>query len=1219
MNKLFLLLIMLFVSTPVFAFMPTDEQQKERRKVVSPLESNKKFSKEILLGLERFNKGYNNKWKIRFNAETGIPKKIFGYHTAPVKGRPCKIARAFLSENQALLRIETKNLKLLKVAENRKFNHVVYQQIYQGLLVERANLSLSLTKDGQIVSIDSNYHPEIKTPITPIIHKSRAIEITKDYLGPKSPIIRSEVTLVVLPKDKGILSWKVRFFCHDPLGDWIYYIAADSGKIIEKYNNLRFQTSGRVMGKVFPSVGSDPLHSVPFAHEEINIGTSQTTTDDGGYYSSAGTGLISSELKGPYVDVDNEDTSDARYIGEWNEINYSISSLHPYPNKYEGTWTITHPGAEKIKVHFSKFETEQEFDYVYIYDGSSTVVGTYTGTKGDFWSEEVEGDTIGIYLKTDESGTAHGFDIDKYAFPTGNISPSWIWSYSPQDTHCDEVNVFYHLNLLHDYYKNTHNYNLDCQMKAVVHYGTDYDNAFYYPSENVICFGDGDVCEDFARSRDVIYHEYTHAVVNHIYNLLPYGQPGAMDEALADYFAASICNDSNIGEWVMPKGNQRNLVNTYRYPEDWQGEVHDDGRIYAGALWKIREALGKEEADKLIFESLFFQPQSFKEGLEAILLVDDDDGDLSNGTPHQTEIETAFLNHGITLTESSDTYEPNDSFSQAYQLTSKNIYESYIFAPGDMDYYKIWANGGIISISLTSIPFASDYDLYLYDPSYKTVAKSINEGSENENIYYDLGTSSGLYYILVTGWKKYYSPSNSYLLQATFSYGKEDNSPPLGLPGTPIDRGVYGDLSIIFTWTKGTLDDPESGIAGYWLQVGTSPGKGDKFDGDIGNVLSKTIFDCENGKTYYARARARNGAGLYGSYSDVSDGITINIPLPTLATINPNIVLNTGLIKATLNGTNFVSGTDVRLRKSSQPDIIANKIMVENSNKIICDFDLSKAQPGKWDVVISNTKAKSCVLSKGFKVLMNPAKKGVVVAEDEKTKVEFTSFAIGEGYYINFDLNPGSAKIDTANYKDDADPTYNRIPDSVTEITGYNENDAPITNNFMAPATVTIPYLDLDQDGVVDNSNPPLREVELAVYRIIGTGSVAHWQRLEGSKVNSDSNTVSAPISSFSVYVLMGLSTGDTTTLSNIYVYPNPFSSSASGITFRGLPTTEEVEIKIYNVAGELIIDKKHITGSSWQWNAHNKSGKKVASGIYIYSITNNRNQKIIGKLAIIR
>ncbi|MEW6680093.1 MAG: CUB domain-containing protein, partial [bacterium] len=510
-------LIFLFIANFGFAFIKQEGIQKEPyfSKAINPKE-------ESLLSAKRFNEKYENKWRVEFNPSTGLIARIFGYHTEPKRGKPEEIALSFLSENKPLFKIEPKNIRLLKKEKRKKFAHVSYQQIYQGIIVENANIIVSLTNEGRIISMGSNYYPNIEPQLEVGISKEKAIEIAKESLNP-TEVIQEEANLVILPKgDKGALCWKIRIFCKKPLGDWISYIDVKKGNIVERYNNLRFQTQGRVMGKVFPSIGKEQLFLVPFRHENVNIGTTCVFTDDEGYYHSPETGLILSELKGPYVDVDNEDKEDVVYTGGLNEVDFNLSSFHPYPNNYNGTWTITQEGAKRMTLHFSRFELEDNFDYLYIYNGSDTVIATYTGTKPPFWTNEIEGDAIKIRLQSDESGNKYGFDIDRYAFFTGTITPSWIWDYHPDDSSCDEVNVFYHINLVHDYYKNTLGFsNMDYQMKAIVRYGTNYDNAFYFPSEESIYFGEGGDYENFSRSSDVIYHEYTHGVVNHIYNLLP--------------------------------------------------------------------------------------------------------------------------------------------------------------------------------------------------------------------------------------------------------------------------------------------------------------------------------------------------------------------------------------------------------------------------------------------------------------------------------------------------------------------------------------------------------------------------------------------------------------------------------------------------------------------------------------------------------------------------
>ncbi|MBN1482498.1 T9SS C-terminal target domain-containing protein [candidate division KSB1 bacterium] len=103
-----------------------------------------------------------------------------------------------------------------------------------------------------------------------------------------------------------------------------------------------------------------------------------------------------------------------------------------------------------------------------------------------------------------------------------------------------------------------------------------------------------------------------------------------------------------------------------------------------------------------------------------------------------------------------------------------------------------------------------------------------------------------------------------------------DLTPP-SAPGTPTDAGEYTSSSdIIFDWTAAT--DSTSGIFDYHLQVGTAPGDSNVFNQWIGNVCTDTIPGIA-GNSYYARVRAKNGAGSIGDWSGVSDGIALGILL----------------------------------------------------------------------------------------------------------------------------------------------------------------------------------------------------------------------------------------------------------------------------------------------------------------------------------------------------
>jgi Zn-dependent metalloprotease len=72
---------------------------------------------------------------------------------------------------------------------------------------------------------------------------------------------------------------------------------------------------------------------------------------------------------------------------------------------------------------------------------------------------------------------------------------------------------------------------------ATVHYGQDYDNAFWNGERMVFGDGDGEVFIGFAQSLTVIAHELSHGVIDASGGLRYQGQSGALNESIADVFA----------------------------------------------------------------------------------------------------------------------------------------------------------------------------------------------------------------------------------------------------------------------------------------------------------------------------------------------------------------------------------------------------------------------------------------------------------------------------------------------------------------------------------------------------------------------------------------------------------------------------------------------------------------------------------------------------------
>lgn len=221
--------------------------------------------------------------------------------------------------------------------------------------------------------------------------------------------------------------------------------------------------------------------------------------------------------------------------------------------------------------------------------------------------------------------------------------------YTPENTHFDEVGMYYYINSIHDFFGKLGHNKLDKPMKAVVHLGTNYDNAYFSPMEGKMAFGDGSKFNPLAREESVAWHEYSHAVLNSITYLAYSAESGAINEGQADYFACSHSNDPLLGEYVCAKMNKpylRTVENNLHYPEDIQGEVHADGKIWGAVLWDIRKAIGADDADMLIYKSHSYLNGSrpkFIDGYNALVTADKN---LFEGK-HLEALQKVFSSRGI--------------------------------------------------------------------------------------------------------------------------------------------------------------------------------------------------------------------------------------------------------------------------------------------------------------------------------------------------------------------------------------------------------------------------------------------------------------------------------------------------------------------------------------------------------------------------------------------
>lgn len=181
-------------------------------------------------------------------------------------------------------------------------------------------------------------------------------------------------------------------------------------------------------------------------------------------------------------------------------------------------------------------------------------------------------------------------------------------------------------------------------------------NAWYdYSSINFCLAGSSYANTSFG---SISHHEYGH----HIVTSGGSGQ-GAYGEGMSDTIAMMIAKESGLayGFYAAQCGSPlRNADNTCQYSasscSSCGSEVHDCGNLISGTIWDVREHLLADFPDTadeilrpLVLSSIPMHSGTAINSQIAVdlLTLDDNDGNIANGTPHYAQICAGFAEHGM--------------------------------------------------------------------------------------------------------------------------------------------------------------------------------------------------------------------------------------------------------------------------------------------------------------------------------------------------------------------------------------------------------------------------------------------------------------------------------------------------------------------------------------------------------------------------------------------
>ncbi len=97
------------------------------------------------------------------------------------------------------------------------------------------------------------------------------------------------------------------------------------------------------------------------------------------------------------------------------------------------------------------------------------------------------------------------------------------------------------------------------QLFATVHYGSNFDNAFWNGQRMVFGDGDGQIFQRFTKCPEVIGHELTHGVTEASAKLSYHHQSGALNEAISDVFGSlvkqyALGQSAHNASWLIGEG-----------------------------------------------------------------------------------------------------------------------------------------------------------------------------------------------------------------------------------------------------------------------------------------------------------------------------------------------------------------------------------------------------------------------------------------------------------------------------------------------------------------------------------------------------------------------------------------------------------------------------------------------------------------------------------------
>jgi len=651
------------------------------------------------------------------------------------------------------------NLVLVEVKESLTGKHYYYQQMLRGLPVDRAQIVVSIGKNGDLQKIfNETRHISAKVDADAVNQLYNKAQISDDEAldkGWKNMKVQHNLvnvpssTLVWVPTKDGVqLARKVDIAAEMPTGGFVQYLNAHDGSLIDSYSTSLPRTN-KAGERSLAARAAAPGQTLDrkAATEAAKANASVSTL-------KAGTTATAVAASG---------------------INGSGYAFDPDPRTTLNTDALTDTSAASA---FDAAYSTKTLRDLTVTGGVYSLTGPYVNIKN------IESPN------TAPSTTTNG-----------------VWTAKRGNNAFDDTNVYFHLDQSQRYIqslgftgtKSILNRSMDVDTDGVN--GDDNSHFSGTGATGYLAFGHG--CVNDSEDADVILHEYGHGIQASINSSWSGGDTGAMGEGFGDYWAASYSYSTPNGKVYHPEwafswdghgscwaGRMLNRTDAkYNSSKSYSahtsvtenGVTFQSDELWSAPLYSAMVSLiaaGKPRAniDQIILEAHFGLGSNIKMPAMATAIVTAAKNlfpsDLSYANTFQAKFEAQNILSGgsctpvnISETESNNTIATANAISQSCTTASANMSSST-----DVDYFAITVPAGK-TLTATMTPNASsDYDLKLYNSAGTELASSV-KGTGQADVVTRANTGS----TAVTWYAKVYyysggtgSTSGTYTLKASW-------------------------------------------------------------------------------------------------------------------------------------------------------------------------------------------------------------------------------------------------------------------------------------------------------------------------------------------------------------------------------------------------------------------------------------------------------------------